>query len=220
MKHPSKSFSQARMVIWVLYTTLINKINKRMKKLVLLVAAIILTISLSAQFSATMTFTAAGMKRNFTVFSDNNRYRYEFDEGGQEGVMIILNETEEFFLLMPQQKIAITEKTSSEMSMGMDPLKQYEYFENEDVTEKVIGKETVNGYECIKKELHNIQKDEYGVTDQLMFTIWYSEELQFPVRILNHIDGTGSSGMEIRNIQPWTPDESSFRIPEGYNTLD
>lgn len=191
-----------------------------MKKLMLFATAILIVVPLTAQFSATMSFTAGGLQRNFTIFSDNNRYRYEFDEGGQEGVMIVLNETEEFFLLMPQQKIAIKEKTTSQMSMSMDPLKQYEHFANENTTEKVIEKETVNGYECIKKELHNIQKNEYGVSDQLMFTIWYSEELQFPVRIVNHIDGTGSSGMEIRNIQPWTPDEASFRIPEGYNIMD
>lgn len=177
-------------------------------------------LSLHAQFTANMLFTFSGKQMNFKVFSDINRYRYEFNENGQEGVVIVLNETGEFFLLMPQQKIAIKSISSSQMSMSTDPLKQYEHFANEGATEKVIGHETINGYDCIKKELRNIQKDEYGESNQLLFTVWYSEEFQFPVKMANYIDGTGSSGMEIKNIQKWTANEASFRVPSGYTIMD
>lgn len=191
-----------------------------MKKLMFFVTLSLLAFPLSAQFSADMIFTLSGTERTFSIFSDENRYRYEFNEGGQEGVIIVLNETGEFFMLMPQQKMAIKAKSASQMSMSMDPLKQYEHFAGEGATEVVMGKEVVNGYECIKKELRNIQKDESGEVNQLMFTIWYSEEFQFPLKMVNHIDGTESSGMEVKNIQSWDPDEASFRIPEGYNIID
>ena len=178
------------------------------------------SMSLPAQFSATMIYTLSGMQRSFKVFGDENRYRYEFTEDGQEGVVIVLNQTGEFFLLMPQQKMAIRSGSITQMSMSTDPLKQYEYFINEGATEKVTGKEKVNGYDCIKKELRNIVRDEYGEVNQLLFTLWYSEELKFPVKMLSHIDGTGSSGMELKDIKTWAPKEDSFNIPEGYTVID
>ena len=43
-------------------------------------------------------FTLSGIEKDFKIFSDINRYRYEF------------NEAKEVFILMPQQKMAIWRK--------------------------------------------------------------------------------------------------------------
>ncbi|MBW6534215.1 MAG: DUF4412 domain-containing protein [Mariniphaga sp.] len=191
-----------------------------MKKFIFLATTCLLAFSLSAQFSATMVYTMSGKTVNFQIFSDMNRYRYEFNENGQEVAVISLNETGDFYMLMPQQKMAIKTKTTSQMSMSTDPLKQYEHFAGEGATEVIIGEESIDGYPCVKKELRNIQKNEFGESNQHLFTIWVSEEFNFPLKMVNHIDGTGASEMEVKDIKAWTPDEASFTVPAGFTIMD
>jgi hypothetical protein len=191
-----------------------------MKKSMLSIVTCLLVLSLSAQFSATMVYTMSGKTMNFQIFNDVDRYRYEFNENGQEVAVISLNETGDFYMLMPQQKMAIKAKTTSQMSMSTDPLKQYEHFADEGATEVIIGNETIDGHPCVKKELRNIQKNEFGESNQHLFTVWYSEEFNFPLKMVNHIDGTGASGMEIKELKAWIPDDASFSIPAGFTIMD
>jgi hypothetical protein len=181
---------------------------------------ILSSINTFAQFTAEMHYTASGDERVMQIYSDGSNYKYEFKEDGQEGIVIVPEGAGEIYVLMPQQKIAMKSSTNSRMSISTDPLKQYEYWLNEGATEKIVGEENVNGIDCIKKELHNIKKDEHGDLDQHMYTIWFSEEYNFPIKMENFIDGSASSGMELKNIQPWTPDENSFIVPEGYNIME
>ncbi len=189
---------------------------KNLKSLIptfITIALSLVSFSGFGQFQANMLFTLSGVEKEFKVFSDENRYRYEFNEDGQEGVVIVLNETDQIFMLMPQQKMAIRTTPTSRMSMGNDPLKLYEYQVGQGASEKVIGKEKINGYDCIKKEL-------YGENNQLLYTMWYSEEYKFPVKIVSHIDVAGTTSMELKDIEPWTPDDASFVIPDGYTVMD
>ena len=190
-----------------------------MKKIIILFAVCMLILPLSAQFKAKMVFNAMGQERIFNVFSSDAGYRYEFNEDGQEGVVIVKTGSKEVIILMPQQKMAMKSPAESPMSMGSDPLKSYEYYQK-DGTLKELGKETINGVECTKSELWNITGNEYGQVNQKMFTMWYSEKYKFPVKMINHIDGSEGSGMELRDIEPWTPDSHSFSIPEGYQIME
>ncbi len=157
---------------------------------------------------------------NFKLYSDGSNYRYEFNEDGQDGIVIVPNDAKQIFILMPQQKMAIKTNSTSQMSMGRDPLKQYEYWLNEGATEEIVGNDKINGIDCIKKELHNIKKDEYGEVNQHLFTIWYSEKYKFPIKMENYIDGSNSSGMELTDIEAWTPNVDSFKVPDGYKMME
>jgi len=190
-----------------------------MKKLIVLFAASLLALPMAAQFSAKMFFTSMGQERVFTVYSADAGYRYEFNEGGMEGVIIVKKGSPEIVILMPQQKMAMKGAADNPMSMGNDPVGSYEYFKKEG-TIKEIGTETVNGIECIKTELWNENSNEYGQANQKMFTAWTSEEYNFPIKMINHIDGSGGLVMELKEIQPWTPDANSFEIPAGYQVMD
>lgn len=190
-----------------------------MKKTIILFAVCLLVLPLSAQFKAKMVFNSMGKERAFTVYSADDGYRYEFNEDGQEGVIIVLNETGEVFILMPQQKMAMKGSADSPMSMGNDPVGTYEYYKKEG-TVKEIGTETINGVKCTKSELWNIKGDEYGQVTQKMFTVWTSDKYKFPMKIVNHIDGSDGSSMELKDIEPWTPDAHSFSIPEGYQIME
>ena len=190
-----------------------------MKKLAFLAALSLLVLPLSGQFKAKMVFNSMGKDHTFKVYSSDDGYRYEFNENGQEGVVIVKKGSPEILILMPQQKMAMKSVSGNQMNMGNDPVGAYEYYKKEG-TVKEIGPETINGVKCTKSELWNITGDEYGQVTQKMFTVWTSDKYKFPMKIINHIDGSNGSGMELQDIEPWTPNAQSFEIPTGYQVMD
>lgn len=194
--------------------------QKAPNSLIVFIILLSSSITVYGQFSAKMYYTTAEKNGEYQIYSDGNNYRYEFNEDGQKGVVIVPDGAKEIYILMPEQNMAIKTKSNSKMSMSTDPLKQYEYWLNEGAAEQVIEKEKINGVDCIKKELRNIKKDDYGEVNQHLYTIWYSEDYKFPIKMENYIDGSGSSGMEVKDIKPWTPTTDSFIIPSGYKTME
>ncbi|MBE0652545.1 MAG: DUF4412 domain-containing protein [Bacteroidales bacterium] len=185
-----------------------------MKKIILLVTVSLLVLPLSGQFKAKMYFTSMGQDRVFTVYSADAGYRYEFNEQGQSGVIIVKKGSSDIIILMPQQKMAMKSSATDKMSMGNDPIAAFRYYQEEGLM-KVEGQETVNGIPCTRSGLWN--KDN---PNQKMFTIWTSEEYSFPIKMTNHISGSDDTTMELKDVEPWTPDAQSFEIPSGYQVMD
>lgn len=172
-----------------------------------------MSLPLSGQFKAKMYFTSMGQDRVFTVYSADAGYRYEFNENGQEGVIIVKKGSPEVIILMPQQKMAMKGPADSPMSMGNDPLVAFDHYRKEGQM-KNEGEEIINGIKCTRSTLWNSENP-----TQKLFTVWLSEKYNFPVKMVNHIDGSRGSGMELKNIEPWTPDAKSFEIPAGYQVM-
>ena len=186
-----------------------------MKKLILLITAILFVLPLSAQFTAKMLFIGMGQERVFTVYYSDANYRYEFNEDGQEGVIIAKSGSPEIVILMPQQKLAMKGSGEDPMSMGNDPVKAFEYYLKSGLM-KDEGEEMVNGVKCNRSTLWN--KDN---PSQKLYTAWLSDKYKFPVKLINHIDGsTEGSLMELKDIEQWTPNAHSFEIPTGYQVMD
>lgn len=186
-----------------------------MKKFLFLAAVSLLVLPLSGQFSAKMHFTSMGQDHVFTVYSADAGYRYEFNEQGQEGVIIVKQGSDEVIILMPQQKMAMKSSAGDKMSMGNDPVASYKYYQDQG-TVKIEGEETVNGIKCTRSGLWNKENP-----TQKMFTVWTAEKYDFPIKMINHIDGSADgSVMEIKDIGPWTPAIDSFEIPKGYQVMD
>ncbi len=185
-----------------------------MKKLIILFAASLLALPMSAQFTAKMFFTSMGQERVFTVYSADAGYRYEFTENGMDGAIIVKKGSPEVIILMPSQKMAMKGSATNPMSMGNDPVASYRYFQDEGLM-KVEGEETINGILCTRSGLWN--KDN---PDQKMYTVWTSEKYAFPLKMINHISGSDDATMELKDIEPWTPDAKSFEIPAGYQVMD
>jgi len=183
-----------------------------MKKLIILVITSLTAISISAQFTAKMHFTSMGQNHVFTVYSADAGYRYEFNEHGQAGVIIVKQGANEVIILMPQQQMAMKSSTADPMSMGNDPLAALKYHQNEGIL-KVEGKETVNGIPCTRSGLWNKENP-----DQKMFTVWTSDKYNMPVKMINHISGSDNT-MELKEIAPWPPKPESFEIPDGYQVM-
>ena len=187
---------------------------KNSKQFLSILIMLFMSISLYGQFKAKMVFNSIGKERAFIVYSADAGYRYEFNEDGQEGVVIVKTDSPDVIILMPQQKMAMKSPAESSMSMGSDPIKSYEYYKAKGLL-KELGKETVNGIECTKFVLWNKEN-----SSQKMYTVWLSDKYQFPIKMVNHIDGEEGSGMELKDIEPWTPDAKSFSIPEGYQIME
>ena len=79
---------------------------------------------------------------------------------------------------------------------------------------KVLGKEKVSGYKCVKKQVTTTTTI-YGMTSTNTVTIWESDRFEMPLRTMV------SEGyvMEIRNIKKGTPDKKYFKMPEGYKKV-
>ena len=184
-----------------------------MKKIVLLQFLIVLTLPLFSQFKGTMVFKTMDKERHFDVYFCDAGYRYDFDEDGQKGSFIAKNGSAEVIMLMPQQKMAMKSPAGSAMSMSSDPLKLMENYQG-NATIKEEGTETINGIKCTKSVLMNKENP-----TQKMFTIWFSDKYKFPIKMVNHIDGSEGSGMEMQDVEPWTPDEKFFEIPDGYQVM-
>ncbi len=76
--------------------------------------------------------------------------------------------------------------------------------------EKKLGQEKVAGFDCDKTELY--------AADKKVFTVWFSDKLNFPLKIQNHIAKDTYmklSGIEIQKIPI-----SVFDIPGDYTEVD
>ncbi|MCK5538470.1 MAG: DUF4412 domain-containing protein [Bacteroidales bacterium] len=180
----------------------------------LFILFLLVSINGYSQFKAKMVFNTMDIQRDFIVYSADDGYRYEFNENGQEGIVIVQKGSQQLIILMPQQKMAMKSAAGSPMSMGSDPLQSYEHHKAMGVL-KEVGKETVNGIECTKFELWNKEN-----TNQKMYTVWLCDKYEFPIKMVNHIDGVEGTGMELKDVQPWTPNADSFSIPKDYQVME
>ena len=51
-----------------------------------------------------------------------------------------------------------------------------------------------------------------------IMTQWFSEKLQFPIKIINHSDE--DMVLELRNIKEGLQDPSLFKVPEDYQQMN
>lgn len=161
------------------------------------------------QWQANMINSISGGEKHYKVYSNLNQYRYEFNEDGMSGVVIANPETNiTAIMLLDEKKVHYTALDGMLSSMN-DPVQAYNnskaYAE-----EKIIGNETIAGYECIKKELFQ--------GEQKLFSQWFSEELNFPVKLVGH--WAENNYMQLNDIQEWDADPAFFVVPDDFMEVD
>ena len=82
-------------------------------------------------------------------------------------------------------------------------------------SEKVVGKEKVSGYNCIKKEVVTTF-EAMGKSYESKVTVWQSDRFDFPLRTR---DDNGNV-QEMRHIKTGKPSEKLFRPLTGYKQVD
>ena len=95
-----------------------------------------------------------------------------------------------------------------------DMLKKFKSYENVD-SEKVLGKEKVSGYKCVKKEVTTTMTM-MGMKHTSTEILWQSDKFEFPLRIRME----EGQIMEFRNIDTGKPSKKLFRRPTGYKKVD
>jgi hypothetical protein len=176
---------------------------------IFLISLLPFTLPGQEAFKAEMTNVKQGAKEIYQVQSNGDKYRYDFEMGGDKGIVIVDPANGKTAILFPSEKFVHFTETSSMISRSNDPVQAVITLKDR-YTEKKLGQENVAGFDYDKTELY--------ATDKKVFTVWFSEKLNFPLKIQSHI--AKDTYMELSNItlQKITP--SVFEIPEGYTEVD
>jgi hypothetical protein len=176
-----------------------------------LFSMLILSISLNmfGQFTATLTNTVQGTSRTFKVFSNLDKYRYEFEESGMKGILIASPRENQMWLLLPDEKFVYKTTGDDFRMVSNDPVAAIKIYASNSETKK-LGTEKVSGYDC--------EISEYYQGDTKIFTAWYTPKLNFIIKATNHL--AENSFMVLTDIKEWKVDPSLFEVPEGYTEVD
>lgn len=160
-------------------------------------------------FSAEMANVQRGNKKVYQVQSNGSMYRYDFDEDGMKGTVIVNPQKKITAILMHDKKFVHYTETSSSTSRSNDPVQSLMTVRDR-YTEKNLGKEDIDGYSCDKSELF--------ADDQKIFSLWFSEDLNFPLKIILHM--SNDTYMELSGIKEHKIDPSVFEVPKDYTEVD
>ena len=176
----------------------------------MLLLAIVYSASVSmAQFTATMKNVVPGQERIYQVYNDGENYRYELTEDGMDGVVIVLPSQNKTSILVPEKKYVHHTTCDDVMSRMNDPVQPVMTMKDS-YDEKKVGEEEIAGFKCSKSELF--------AADQKVFTLWVSEELNFPLRIENNFER--NTYMELSDIKVQDINENKFVVPADYTEVD
>jgi hypothetical protein len=178
-----------------------------MKKIILIMPLLLPLFTLG-QWQADMVNSMQGNIQEYKVHCDGINYRYDFS-GDFTGVVIVKPELNQTAILIVEEKKVHYTNTDGMMSQMNDPAQAYAGYLQYG-TEKIFENQEVNGYKCTKKVVYQGEKP--------LISQWFSEELNFPVKMENHYsEGTF---MHLDNIQYWKPNPSIFKVPEDFIEVD
>lgn len=198
------------------YLTMVNdnKKEKKMKKsrriiVICIIAAIPVLMHGQTPFKAEMINARQGKETVYQLQSIGIKYRYDFEDSGMKGIVIVDQEKGETAILLPDEKFVHYTDIHSQTSLMNDPYQAFIYSKSRyDV--KNIGEEIIAGYNCSKSELY--------ASGQLVFTAWYSEDLKFIIKMVNEM--AENTYMELRDIKEEKLREDIFSIPTDYTEVD
>ena len=179
------------------------------KTLFCILLSCILYLPSQAQFIAEMHNLQPGGKRIYKVTNNGAKYRYDVTEGTESMIVIVDPENKRSSILIPSMQYVHHMELHSMQSLSNDPVQAFNYYvENYEVT---LGEgQTVNGFFALPVVVSS--------GGQKLFTGWFSEELDFPVKIIN--EQQEGHLMELKNIIIEEIDPTLFDIPDHYTEVD
>ena len=176
----------------------------------ILAATFILAASLvqAAEFSANVITKAEGQEMRGKIFMKGEKIRSEFDAGGQTNISIVRPDKKVVWMVMPAEKMYM------EMPMTDEAQEKILIKKPEDqVKMKLVGTETVNGYECDKYE-YEVTTSPKG--QSIKHFVWIAKKLQMPIKAMA---ADGSFSMEYQDIKMGGVADSLFQVPQGYQKM-
>lgn len=159
-------------------------------------------------FSADMIQKMNGQSIQGKLFVKGNKYRMDMTEEGEKISIIVDIPANKTKLLIHSKKISQEISNTSLKSLSNNPFETLRH-SSEKYDSKKSGSEILNGYECQKSEI-------YDKENKLM-TVWVSDELDWPVKIVLEVEP--SREVELINIKEEPVEESLFQIPSTYKEM-
>ena len=175
----------------------------------IIVFAFLMCSSTLAQFTADMLQTKGEETSTTKFYVEGPLYRMDINEEGQEGYVLV-NQSEGITrVVMPSDKMYMEMGSRDMMSMANDVFQSIEQ-QKETYDTKLLGNETISGYEC---EKYQVIFDGNVIT-----TYWQSSQLEFPLKVISSAET--EMVMELKNISEGDIDDSMFQIPEGFTKVE
>jgi hypothetical protein len=179
--------------------------------LIVLIAVITIVFSwpimaTAAEFTADLIRKSEGETLTSKVFVKGKMRREELLEDGEvAGINIARIDKGISWTLMPEEKMYMEIPLEGMKVGAMEDMEELETR----TKMKLLGKETVNGYVCEKRQ--------YDDPSQGSVIVWYSPKLGYPVKF--HVMAFGNDEemiLEYKNIKTGKLDDSMFEVPDGY----
>ena len=181
----------------------------KFKSSILILTAIILACFLglaqAADFSAKVVSHMGPQKVQGKVYLKGEKMRQEFSMGGGKSINIARPDKNVMWVLMPAQKFYM------EMPFQETDLAKTMRMPKDKTKMKLVGTETVNGYETEKYE--TVVKSD-GKT--MKFDLWVAKKLGVPIKMVSK---DGSYSMEYLDIKEGNVPDSVFKVPSGYRKM-
>ena len=162
-----------------------------------------------AQFTADMVTTEGDVSKTSKFYVENPFYRMDMEEGGQKMFVVVNNETKTTRVFMPSEKMYMEMKSDDMKSLSNDVFQSLEAQKQKYET-KLVGEETVNGYEC---EKYQVMIDGSPVS-----TYWQSPEIEYPIKVIS--GEKQNMIMELKNIEKGDVDDAMFKVPAGFTKME
>ena len=169
----------------------------------------LISSSAFAQFTADMVTTEGEVSRTGKFYVENPYYRMDMEENGQQMFVVVNNETKTTRVFMPSEKMYMEMKSDDMKSLSNDVFQSLEAQKQQYET-KLVGEETVNGYEC---EKYQVMIDGSPVS-----TYWQSSEIEYPIKVVS--GDKQNMVMELKNIEKGDVDDAIFNVPAGFTKME
>jgi len=162
-----------------------------------------------AQFTADMVTTEGDISKTSKFYVENPFYRMDMEEGGQKMFVVVNNETKTTRVFMPSEKMYMEMKSDDMKSLSNDVFQSLEV-QKEKYETKLVGKETVNGYDC--------EKYQVIIDGSPVSSYWQSPEIEYPIKVVS--GQNQNMVMELKNIEKGDVDDAMFKVPAGFTKME
>ncbi len=186
------------------------------KLLTMLVAGVVLMVGLNMcsggpkgdEFTATMIQSDGTQSLESKFLLKGNKYRMEMNQDGQNLVVVVDQDAGKTWVISVDDGRYMEMANQDPVSLMNDPFQGLKYATSIGEAENQ-GTETVAGMTCDKILISANGED--------MMTQWVSQEMNFPVKIVNHV--IGGFEMELSNIKSESVAADLFVLPEGLERM-
>lgn len=160
----------------------------------------------AAEFTADLIRITGSENVTSKVFVKGKMRREEVLEDGEVAAINIARiDKGVSWTLMPDEKMYMEMPLEGMRVGAMEDIEEIE----SRTKMKLLGKETVNGFACEKRQ--------YEDATEGIVTVWFSPKLNYPVRINVKAFGADEEmTMDYRNIKTGTLEDSLFEVPKGF----